>query len=89
MQKIRNMPVQAEIVAEYIEYLSQYVTELNEPAPQLQQLAEIFQWMKNEPLPVTRAEFESRAVLYHILMDLEDFLREKKRFIHDEGKVPA
>ena len=89
MQKIRNMPVQAEIVAEYIEYLSQYVTELNEPAPQLQQLAEIFQWMKKEPLPVTRAEFESRAVLYHILMDLEDFLQEKKRFIHDEGKVPA
>ena len=89
MQKIRNMPVQAEIVAEYIEYLSQYVTELNEPAPQLQQLADIFLWMKNEPLPVSRAEFESRAVLYHILMDLEDFLMEKKRFIHDEGKVPA
>ncbi|MBD5149876.1 MAG: hypothetical protein HDT18_05795 [Oscillibacter sp.] len=89
MQKIRNMPVQAEIVAEYIEYLSEYVTEMNEPAPQLQQLADIFLWMKNEPLPVSRAEFESRAVLYHILMDLEDFLMEKKRFIHDEGKVPA
>lgn len=89
MQKIRDMPVQAEIVAEYVRYLSQYVTELNEPAPQLQQLAEIFQRMKKEPLPVSRAEFESRAVLYHILMDLEDFLMEKKRFIHDEGKVPA
>lgn len=89
MQKIRSMPVQAEIVAEYIEYLGQYVTELNEPAPQLQQLTDIFLWMKNEPLPVSRAEFESRAVLYHILMDLEDFLQEKKRFIHDEGKVPA
>ena len=89
MQKIRSMPVQAEIVAEYIEYLSEYVTELNEPAPQLQQLSDIFLWMKNEPLPVSRAEFESRAVLYHILMDLEEFLMVKKRFIHDEGKVPA
>ncbi len=89
MQKIRSMPVQAEVVAEYVEYLSQYVTELNEPAPQLRQLEEIFLRMKEEPLPVSRAEFESRAVLYHILMDLEDFLQEKKRFIHDEGKVPA
>lgn len=37
--------------------------------------------MKKEPLPVTREEFESRALLYHILMDLEEFLIEKKRFV--------
>lgn len=87
MQKIKSMPVQAQIVAEYINYLSQYVLELNEPALQLQHLEDIFLRMKEEPLPVSRAEFESRAVLYHILMDLEDFLLEKKRFIHKEGKV--
>jgi len=45
--------------------------------------------MKEEPLPVSRTEFESRAVLYHILMDLEDFLQEKKRFIHNEGRPPV
>ena len=86
MQKIKNMPVQAEVVAEYIRYLSQYVTELNEPTMQFQYLEDIFRKMKDEPLPVSRAEFESRAVLYHILMDLEDFLLEKKRFIHNEGR---
>ena len=32
-------------------------------------------------LPVTREEFEGRAVLYHIMMDLEEFLLYKKRFI--------
>ena len=89
MQKIRNMPVQAQVVAEYISYLSQYVLEMNEPAPQLQRLEGIFRQMKDEPLPVSRTEFESRAVLYHILMDLEDFLLEKQRFIHKEGKAPA
>ena len=31
--------------------------------------------------PKTREEFENRAVLYHILMDLEEFLIFKKRFI--------
>lgn len=89
MQKIKNMPVQAEVVAEYIRYLSEYVLELNEPTLQLQRLDGIFLKMKEEPLPASRTEFESRAVLYHILMDLEDFLQEKKRFIHNEGRSPA
>lgn len=89
MQKIKSMPVQAELVAEYIRYLSQYVTELNEPAQQLRRLEEIFLKMKEEPLPESRPEFENRAVLYHILMDLEEFLLEKQRFIHKEGKIPA
>lgn len=89
MQKIKNMPVQAQIVAEYISYLSQYILELNEPDSQIQHLEELFLKMEEEPLPVSRAEFESRAVLYHILMDLEDFLLEKERFIHKEGKVPV
>lgn len=87
MQKIKDMPTQAEVVAEYIHYMGQYVTELNKPALQLQRLDEIFLKMKAEPLPVSRTEFESRAVLYHILMDLENFLLEKKRFVEDEGKV--
>ena len=37
--------------------------------------------MKREPLPLSREEFESRAMLYHILMDLEEFLIFKKRFV--------
>lgn len=89
MQKIKRMPVQAQVVAEYVRYLSQYVTELNVPDPQLRHLEEIFLKMKEEPLPASRTEFESRAVLYHILMDLEEFLLEKKRFIRREGKVPV
>ena len=36
--------------------------------------------MKDSPLPVTREEFEDRAVLYGILMDLEYFLQLKKEF---------
>lgn len=89
MQKIKNMPVQAQVVADYIRYMSQYVRELNEPALQLRRLDEIFLAMKEEPLPVSRAEFESRAVLYHVLMDLDEFLLMKKRFVDQEGKVPA
>lgn len=81
MRKIRQMPKQAKIVSEYIVYMSLYVLEHNIPEKQLNRLHEIFEEMKIEPLPQSREEFESRAVLYHILMDLEDFLWTKKRFI--------
>lgn len=87
MQKIKDMPLQAEIVVEYIRYMNQYVTELNEPSLQLRCLDAIFLRMKEEPLPVSHSEFESRAVLYHILMDLEEFLLEKQRFLEKEGRI--
>ncbi len=81
IRKIRSMPVQAKIVMQYILYMKAFVTELNEPTLQLRYLEDLFEKMKKEPLPVTREEFESRALLYHILMDLEEFLIEKKRFV--------
>lgn len=81
MKKIRTMPRQAKIIAEYIQYMKDYVVEMNVPAKQLEALEQIFRDMEKEPLPVTREEFESRALLYHILMDLEEFLVFKKRFV--------
>ncbi len=33
-----------------------------------------------QPLPKDREEFEPRAILYHVLLELEDFLLVKKRF---------
>lgn len=81
MKKIRTMPKQAEIIAEYILYLKEYVTERNVPTLQMERLDQIFKEMERETLPVTREEFESRAMLYHILMDLEEFLIFKKRFV--------
>ena len=81
MKKIREIPKQAAVIAEYILYLMDYVVERNAPDEQIRRLDEIFQTMKKEPMPVTREEFESRAILYHILMDIEDFLYTKKRFV--------
>ncbi len=37
--------------------------------------------MKKEELPKSREEFENRAILYHILMDMEEFLVYKQRFV--------
>lgn len=81
MKKIRSLPAQARIISDYITYLTPYVKEMNIPVRQIEKLQDIFEKMREEPLPVTREEFESRAMLYHILMDLEEFLIFKKRFV--------
>lgn len=81
MKKIRSMPKQAKVIAEYILYLTEFVIEIHDPVHQMERLKEIFRDMKSEELPGTAEEFESRAMLYHILMNIEDFLACKARFV--------
>lgn len=81
LKTIRHLPKQAQIVGEYISYLAGYVTEMNDPKPQLDRLNMILSSMEKENLPETREEFESRAKLYHVLMDLEEFLIFKRWFV--------
>lgn len=82
MKAIKSMPTQAHKVAEYIKYLTEFVVEKNEPIEQLTRLQILFEEMKRDELPKTREEFESRALLYHTLMDLEDFLNCKVNFVN-------
>lgn len=83
MKKILSMPEQAKVIAEYLLYLRDYVIEINVPDRQIERLKAIFADMRNEELPGTMEEFESRAMLFHILMDIEDFLFCKKRFVEE------
>lgn len=89
MKKIQSMPEQAKIIADYMLYLADYVVEINEPSKQIARLNDIFESMKNEEMPKERTEFEGRAILYHILMDLEEFLTYKSRFVQclDENQL--
>ena len=80
MKKIRSLPKQAELVAEYLLYLTDYVVEINAPDQQIERLKAIFADLRNGEAPVTSEEFENKAMLFHILMDIEDFLFCKKRF---------
>lgn len=86
--KIREMPRQAEPVSRYLDYVADYVHEETVPGEQLEKLGQVFEQMKREPLPVTREEFENRAILYHVLMDLEEFLFVKQRFSQSGLKRP-
>ena len=81
MQRISNLPSQAEIVSHYILDMCEHVTEMNDPKKQIVQLEALVEEIQNQQLPRTREEFEGRALLYHVLMELEDFLLYKKRFV--------
>lgn len=81
IKRIRSMPQQAAVVADYLEYLAKYVVELNSPDRQIERLDELFENMRGQELPKTREEFESRAILYHVLMDIQDFLACKRKFV--------
>lgn len=81
LKKIRTIPTQAKIIADYILYIVDYVIEVNVPIDQLERLYLIFKDMEEAPLPLSWEEFESRALLFHILMDIEEFLKAKKRFV--------
>lgn len=83
MKRMRAMPKQAHIVADFIMDITQYVTEMNDPRKQIEDMEKILEELRNEPLPETHEEFENRAELYHVLMDMEEFLLYKKRFVEE------
>ncbi|MCP1101490.1 uncharacterized membrane protein YgaE (UPF0421/DUF939 family) [Aequitasia blattaphilus] len=81
MKKIRNLPEEAEIIAEFILEIKEHVHEMVNPEALIEHLQQFFDEMHTQEPPKTMEEFDARAKLYHILMDLEEFLVFKKRFI--------
>lgn len=86
--RVQKMPPQARIISRYLEYLAYYIHEENISDEQIQNLRKVFDQMKQEELPKSREEFENRAILYHLLMDLEEFLMVKKRFLNNHMERP-
>lgn len=81
MRKIRNLPDEAGIVADFIMDMRQYVMEYQDCSAHLRRMTERFEDVVMYDVPKTREHFEARAKLYHILMDLEDFIVYKKRYM--------
>lgn len=89
MRKLRGIPDSVNVVSDYLEYLIPYIREKQDPKEQLEHLDQTLASLKKEYVPSSMSDFEAQAVVYHILMDLEDFVLAKKRFIdnlNDEQK---
>ncbi len=81
MRKLRGIPDSVNVVSDYLEYLIPYIREKQDPKAQLEHLDQTLASLKKEYVPSSMSDFEAQAVVYHILMDLEDFVLAKKRFI--------
>ncbi len=81
MRKLRGIPDSVNVVSDYLEYLIPYIREKQDPKAQLEHLNQTLASLKKEYVPSSMSDFEAQAVVYHILMDLEDFVLAKKRFI--------
>ena len=82
-KKIMNVHAivpQTKQVSDFIYEIAISFGESNNARELTAKLYELFRQMKDSPLPVTREEFEDRAVLYAVLMDWRYFLLLKKEF---------
>ncbi|MBQ7849550.1 MAG: hypothetical protein IJ343_07515 [Clostridia bacterium] len=57
----------------------------NDVSALLEAVREVLAGMREQALPASRGEFESRAVLYYVLLRLEDFLLLKRRFYEENA----
>ncbi|MDL2292186.1 aromatic acid exporter family protein [Acholeplasma sp. OttesenSCG-928-E16] len=75
------------IIANYFSLLSENIGKANMATFMKDELENLKTQFKNSPLPQTRDEFETRAVLFQILNEVENFLSEKIEFhnIHDKS----
>ncbi len=71
----------ASVIADYLKELITDIGYANKAEDQLKELRTMLKdFRENSNLPKTRSEFETRAVLYQILYELEAFLKDKIAF---------
>lgn len=81
IQMIAYLPDQAPAISDFFDQISREYARTNDVHSLLETLDRLTQAMRRENLPQKREEFESRAVLFYILKQLEEFLLLKKDFI--------
>ena len=83
LKHLGELPSQAQPIAELMERISGGFHEYNNAVGLLEALDAVKEAMREQPLPELREEFENRAVLFQILLELEQFLEIKKEFVEE------
>lgn len=79
--QIKMLPTQTLQVAAFFEEIEAQYHRDNDVEDLLVILGKMFADMKLQKLPESREEFEARALLFYTLMQLEEFLKLKNRFV--------
>lgn len=83
--KVPGRPQQYQMVQAYLDRIAREYREENSVAELLAAHEELLRTMQRADLPVTREEFESRALLFYILCRMADFLGVKRHFYLENG----
>ena len=78
--KIKTYHPYQEEIALYIKNLIPDISDQNKAIYQKEKLLELIEQFRKEPLPNTRQEFETRALLYSLLEDIDSMLEAKEKF---------
>ena len=81
IKAIAYLPKQAAQVAELLDRIEQEYHRDNTVEGLLKDLEELLADMKTQSLPENREEFEARAILFYILMQLKNLLELKREFV--------
>lgn len=80
LRRIGCATEQAGIIAGFMEEIAGSLAEYDNAGGLLEELFQLREKFRQGPLPQSRREFEARAVLFSIMIDLEYLLLSKKRF---------
>ncbi len=80
VKRLDTAPETARHVAMFLDRIADEYSRDNDVGDLLSGLDALNEYMKSQPLPETRKEFEDRALLYALLIDVRDFLEIKREF---------
>lgn len=81
IRSIDTLPDQAHAVAQLLDDIQQQYHKDNTAEEMLDRIRRLFEQMREEKLPVTREEFETRAILFYIMKQMERLIAIKHEFI--------
>lgn len=81
IKEIHDVLPEAVKISKYMKKTADEFHESNNVKGLLLELEALYNFFRKEDLPITRDEFENRAILFNILKDLENFLEIKSSFI--------
>lgn len=85
--RIQYLPRQAEQVAELLGQIERDFHRENTAEGLLKKLENLLAQLKEQPLPESREEFEARAILFYILMQIRQLLEVKREFAGRYGNI--
>ena len=83
IRHLETTPHTTQKVSEFLELLSHVLDEENDGVELMSKFKEMDLYMKSQPLPKERQEFEDRARLFCFMRNMEHFIRIKMEFIKE------